>query len=95
VLPWLQISMDYGGFCCFAFIRVVKSFVRQYLCNHKYSICDIWHVVITITVRMCGNIVSPRRLMNNFHWKAHMFAGYDDVPALLWLPRSHTAVAAV
>jgi hypothetical protein len=56
-LPELHFPVDYGASCYFAFMRVIYSFVRQYLSNNKYFICDIWHVVITIFVHVYGNIV--------------------------------------
>jgi hypothetical protein len=34
-LSRLHIPMDYGGFHCFAFVRVIYSFERKYSCNNN------------------------------------------------------------
>jgi hypothetical protein len=55
-LPRLHIPMDYGGFHCFAFVRVIYSFERKYSCNNN-TLFVTFDITMNTYVCMCGIIV--------------------------------------
>jgi hypothetical protein len=52
-LPQLHIPMVFGAFYCFASVRVIYSFKRQYSCNN-YTLFVTFGIAVNIFVRMCG-----------------------------------------